>query len=154
VFTRFLFIASSNKEVVVRDYISYAKDTPIRACHSGSSMETKLKKTTGELRTNNVANDHARKIQKLKKTRTASENVERVLQFDTECEQNGHKLASRYSALITLHYLCRFAGKKPFMRLTKADLMNFLAAVKIGGLRAPGYRAGTRDVENNSPNPR
>ena len=95
----------------------YMKDTSIRPNQYKSSMKAKLKKMTGELRTNNVDNELERKIQRVKKTRTLSENVEKVLEFDRECEQNGHKTGTRYSALITLHYLCQFAGKKPFRQL-------------------------------------
>jgi integrase len=129
------------------EHMPYMKDTSIRPNQYKSSMKAKLKKMTGELRTNNVANELERKIQRVKKTRTLSENVEKVLEFDRECEQNGHKTGTRYSALITLHYLCQFAGKKPFKQLTKADIINFLDAAKNRKFEDTRYRARVRNVE-------
>jgi len=119
----------------------HVKDTCIRAGHYDSSRKSKLKKIMGEIRANNKAKEFETKLQRLRNTRTIKENIEKVLEFDKECEQNGHKVVSRYSALITLHCLCQFAGKKPFKQFTKTDIINFLDASKNRKFKDRRYRA-------------
>jgi len=94
-----------------------------------------------EIRPNNRARELESKIQMVKNDGTLKENIEKVLEFDKECEQNGHSIGSRHSALITLHYLCQFAGEKPFMQFTKADVINFLDAARNRRFEDKRYRA-------------
>jgi len=127
----------------------YMKDTLIRPRHFDSSMETKLKKVMDEMRPSNKVKDFEAKLYRVKNTETLKENIQKVLEFDRECEQNGHSLATRYSALITLHCLCQYAGKKPFKDFTKTDVVNFLDAAKNRRFEDRRYRAkaNPRNVE-------
>lgn len=124
--------------------MTYMKDTLIRARHLDSTMKTKLKKMMDEMRPNNRAKDLETKLKRVNNTRTLKENIEKVLEFDKECEQNGRKVGSRYSALVTLHCLCQFAGKKPFREFTKADIVEFLDASKNRRFEDKRYRAKSR----------
>jgi len=123
------------------------KNTYVRPNQSKSVIKSKIEKTGNELTTGNVARDHRSKIQRVKKTKTLGENIEKVLEFDRESDQNGHKISSRYSALVSLHYLCQFAGRRPFKQLTKADLMTFLDDVRNRKFEDTRYRAATGNVE-------
>jgi integrase len=127
--------------------MSYVSDKCVIPIYLESSVKPKLKKVRDELTTDNVARDHRSKIQKVQKTKTLNENIEKVLEFDRECGQNGHKIGSRYSALVSLHYLCQFARRRPFDRLTKADLMTFLDDVRNRKFEDTRYRAATGNVE-------
>jgi len=97
--------------------------------------------STNKIRPNNKAKDYKAKLERIKKTKTLKENIAKVLEFDAECEQNGRSTASRYSVLITLHCLCQFAGKKPFKKFTKADIIEFLDAAKNRRFEDKRYRA-------------
>lgn len=119
----------------------YMKDEKIRANNAESTMESKLKMMEGELRANNRIADFTSKIERIRRTKTLKENIEKVLEFDKECEQNGHRITSRYSALVPLHYLCQFAGKKPFRQFTKADIMDFLDAARNRKFEDTRHRA-------------
>ncbi len=119
----------------------YMKDTLIRPRHYDSTIKVKLKKMMDEMRPNNRAKDLETKLQRVTNTKTLKENIAKVLEFDRECEQNGHKVASRYSALVTLHCLCQFASKKPFSQVTKADIIDFLSASKNRKFEDKRYRA-------------
>jgi integrase len=104
-------------------------------------MKSKPKKMMGEMRANDKAKDFETKLQRVRNTKTIKENIEKVLEFDKECEQNGHKLSSRYSVLVTLHCLCQFTGSKPFKQFTKADIINFLDASRNRKFEDTRYRA-------------
>ena len=125
----------------------YMKDEKIRANNFKSSMESKLKVMEGEIRANNRVGELRTKIDRVRQTKTLRENIEKVLEFDKECEQNGHKIASRYSVLVTLHCLCQFAGTKPFKEFTKTDIIAFLEASKYRKFEDTRYRARTKNVE-------
>lgn len=99
----------------------YMKDTKLRRNNLETSMQAKLNRLAEEISANNRANDHRSKLEKIVKTKTITENIQKVLEFDKECEHNGQKLSTRYSTLITIHNLCQFAGKKPFKLFTRAD---------------------------------
>ena len=107
-----------------------AKDTRIRPGNVDSSMETTIKKMKNEMSASTTANDYEAKLQRVKNTKTLKENIEKLLEFTAECEQNGHKKSSRYSQLVYLHCLCQFAGPKPFKAFTKADIIEFLNAAR------------------------
>lgn len=93
------------------------------------------------IRPNNKAREYEAKLQRIKNTSTLKENIEKVLEFNAECEQNGRSIGSRYSVLITLHCLCQFAGKKHFKEFTKADIINFLDAMRNRRFEDKRYRA-------------
>jgi len=93
-------------------------------------MQAKLNRLAEEISANNRANDHRSKLEKIMKTKTITENIQKVLEFDKECEHNGQKLSTRYCTLITLHNLCQFAEEKPFKLFTRADIVNFLDMAK------------------------
>lgn len=129
--------------------MSYMKDEKIRANNIESTMESKLKVMEENIRAHNNGADLRSKIDRVKQTKTLRKNIEKVLEFDKECEQNNHKVSSRYSVLVTLHYLCQFAGKKPFKQFTKADIINFLDTSKNRRFQDTRYRAraNPRNVE-------
>jgi len=119
----------------------YMKDEKIRANNIESTIKSKLKVMEGNIQAHNDWPELRSKIDRVKQTRTLKENTEKVLEFDKECEQNGYKMSSRYSVLVTLHYLCQFAGKKPFKQFTKADVIAFLEAAKHRRFQDTRYRA-------------
>ncbi len=108
----------------------YMMDTQIRSSHVDGCMKSRVKNMKAQISSNNKVNDHETKLQWVKNTRTLKENIAKVVEFDAECEQNGHRVASRYSALTILHRLCQFAGDKQFKEFTKTDIVSFLDAVK------------------------
>lgn len=126
--------------------MSYIKDTHTHSGHFDNNREVKLKKVMSEMRPDNKAKDLEKKLQRIKNTKTLKENIEKVLEFDKECEQNSHRVTSRCSVLATLHYLCQFAGKKPFKQFTKADIINFLDASKNRRFEDARYRAKANPV--------
>jgi integrase len=125
----------------------YMKDEKIRPHHIESTMESKLKVMEGDIQAHNDGADLRSKIDRVKQTKTLRENIGKVLEFDKECEQNGHKLSSRYSVLVTLHCLCQFARNKPFEQFTKADVIAFLEAAKHRRFQDTRSRARTGNVE-------
>jgi len=108
----------------------YMKDMKLRRNNLETSMQAKLNRLAEEVSVYNRANDHKSKLEKIMKTRTLPDNIQKVLEFDKECEHNGQKLSTRYSTLITIHNLCQFAGKKPFKQFTRTDIVNFLDMAK------------------------
>lgn len=94
-----------------------------------------------KIRPNNKAKDYKVKLQRIKKTKTLKENIEKVLEFDAESEQNGRSVTSRYSVLITLHCLCQFAGQKSFKKFSKTDIIEFLDAAKNRRFEDRRYQA-------------
>lgn len=127
--------------------MSYMKNEELRRNNIESSMKLKLDKLSGEMRSTNRVNDWKSKLEKVKKTKTLKTNIGRVLEFDKECEHNGHKLGTRYSTLITLHNLCQFAGKKPFKDFNKLDIVTFLDMAKNRRFQDTRRRAKTGNVE-------
>lgn len=126
----------------------YMKDEKIRANSIESTIKSKLKVMEGNIQAHNDWPELRSKIDRVKQTKTLKGNTEEVLEFDKECEQNGHKMSSRYSVLVTLHYLCQFAGKKPFKQFTKTDVIAFLEAAKHRRFQDTRYRARTANVES------
>ena len=118
-----------------------AEGFDIRAGCVENSLKTRVKKMMKEIRADNKIDHLETKLQRVKNTKTLKENIEKVLEFDAECEQNGRRIASRYSALITLHCLSKFAGKKDFKAFTKTDIISFLDAVKNRKLCNSKYKA-------------
>ena len=110
-------------------------------------MQAKLNRLAEEISAYNRANDHRSKLEKIMKTKTLTENIQKVLEFDKECEHNGHKLSTRYCTLITIHNLCQFAGKKPFNLFTRTDIVNFLDTAKHRKFEDTRYRAKAKNVE-------
>lgn len=110
-------------------------------------MQSKIKTMEGQIQASRRPEELESKIGRIKGTRTLADNIQKVLEFDRECEQNGHKIGSRYSALMTLHCLCQFAGKKPFKEFAKADVIGFLDAAKHRKFEDTRYRAKKRNVE-------
>lgn len=106
----------------------HTQSTYSHILHFERSMDSKEHRPKYEMQACNRTNTFQSKIQKLRNTDTIKENIEKVLEFDRECEHNGHKIASRYSIVVVLHYLCQFARKKPFKEFTKTDIMTFLEA--------------------------
>jgi len=100
-----------------------------------------------QIRPNNRAKDLEIKLQRIKNTRALPENIKKVLEFDAECEQNGRMIASRHSVLVSLHNLCRFAGKKPFKKFTKADIIEFLDAAKNRKFSDRGRKVNPTNIE-------
>jgi len=125
----------------------HIKDKNIRPNNYESAMESKLRVMEGEIRANNRTEDLKSKIRRVKQTETLTQNIQKVLEFDRECEQNGHKIGSRYSALTTLHCLCQFAGKKPFKKFSKANIIAFLDASKHRRFEDRRYRVRTNNTE-------
>jgi len=91
-------------------------------------MDSKAQEPKYEMQASNKTNTLQKKIQRLRNTDTIKGNIEKVLEFDRECEHNGRKVTSRYSIMIALHYLCQYAGKKAFKKFTKTDIMACLEA--------------------------
>jgi len=125
----------------------YMKDEKLRANNYESTMKSKLRIMEEQIKANKRAKELESKITRIKGTKTLSLNIQKVLEFDRECEQNGHKIGSRYSALTTLHCLCQFAGRKPFKEFTKTDVIGFLDAAKHRRFEDTRYRAKTKNVE-------
>ncbi len=123
------------------------KDNKIRPNNYESAMQSKLRLMKEQIRANNREGDLKSKIVRVKNTDTLKENIKSVLEFDRECEQNGLKIGSRYSALTTLHCLCQFARRKPFKKFMKADIMAFLNASKHRKFEDNRYRVKTQNVE-------
>ncbi len=86
------------------------------------------------------------KIKRIRKTRTLNENIQKVLEFDKECEHNSYKIGSRYSQLTTLHPLCQFAKNKPFKMFIKADIIAFLEASRNRKFEDGRHRVMTKNV--------
>ena len=125
----------------------YMKDEKLRANNYESTMQSKIKIMEEQIRAGRKPEELESKISRIKGTKTLAENIQKVLEFDRECEQNGHKTGSRYSALMTLHCLCQFAGQKPFKDFTKADVIGFLDAAKHRRFEDTRYRAKKQNVE-------
>jgi integrase/predicted nucleic acid-binding Zn ribbon protein len=125
----------------------YMKDMKLRRNNLETSMQAKLNRLAEEVSVCNRANDHKSKLEKIVKTKTLPENIQKVLEYDKECEYNGQKLSTRYSTLITIHNLCQFAGKKPFKKFTRTDIVNFLDMAKHRKFEDTRYRARTKNVE-------
>jgi len=123
----------------------YMKDEKLRANNYESTMKSKLRIMEEQIKANKRAKELESKITRIKGTKTLSLNIQKVLEL--ECEQNGHKIGSRYSALTTLHCLCQFAGRKPFKEFTKTDVIGFLDAAKHRRFEDTRYRAKTKNVE-------
>ena len=122
----------------------YMKDVCIRPGNSESRLRGKVQKMENEMEANRKAKDLETKLRRIKGTRTLNENIQGVLEFDRECEQNGHKITYRYSKLVILHNLCQFAGDKPFSQFTKADVIRFLDAAKNRRFQDTRHRARAR----------
>jgi len=122
--------------------MSYVKDTRMHSRQSDNNTESTLKKTEDEIRPDDKpARAHEAKLQRLRKIETLPENIKKVIEFDKECEQNGHKIASRCSTLGILYHLCQFASQKSFRKFTKADIIEFLDASKYRRFEDTRYRA-------------
>lgn len=94
-----------------------------------------------DIRTNGVENDLRLKLGKIMECETCDDNRQLVIAYDRENSLNGKKAATRYSHLGTLHYLCKFAGPRPFRLLSKEDLVEFLGRVKSRRFQEDDYRA-------------
>ena len=68
------------------------------------------------------------------------ENRKLILDYIDMRTANSVKTATKHSELITLYYLIKFAGKRPFMKLTRQDIMGFLAAVRERKFESRHYR--------------
>ncbi len=100
------------------------------------------------MRAKRVENDIKAKKLKVSDCKTLKENKEAVFSFDREESLNGRKVGTRYSQLVTLHYLCQFAKAKPFKKITKNDVVAFLEQVRTRGFQDERYRARfKRNVE-------
>lgn len=125
----------------------YMKNTELRRNNIETSVISKLDKISEELMATDKASVWKSKLGKVMKTKTLKKNIQAVLEFDKECEHNGHKPSTRYSALITLHNLCQFAKNKPFKDFNKLDIVDFLDMAKSRRFQDTRYRANTGNVE-------
>lgn len=101
------------------------------------------KNVADQISSSNIDGELERKLERIKNAETLKDNIAKILEFDAECAQNGHRAASRSSALTALHHLCRFAERKPFKKFTKADVISFLDAMKNRKFTDRRYRVST-----------
>jgi len=94
-----------------------------------------------DIRTDRTENNLKMKLKRIRECSTLKQNKDLVIAYDSEGSLNGKKISTRYSELVTLHYLCQFAERKVLRDLTKEDLMKFLACVSKRRFQDEGYRA-------------
>jgi len=124
--------------------MQYTKDVCCHPENGEHSLRPEVRTIENDIRANKRARDLNVKLRRIKGTKTLDENVQSILEFDKECEQNGHKIAYRYSRLVVLHNLCQFAGKKPFTKFSKTDVIQFLDAARNRRFQDARHRARLR----------